>query len=128
MLFRSVSQSRYWTILSEIYLTEVSRTSTSVTFDLEVLYDTFNGKYQLEFSRVVDGANLLGAITDSITVASHPSRLKTEVLSLQIGVHTLTLEALGNDPLLSSAVFRLLTSVDEFIDQIEVIYSNPYPE
>ena len=117
-----------WNKLSEIYLTEVSRTSTSVTFDLEVLYDTFNGKYELEFRTGADGANLLGAITDSITVASHPSRLKTEVLSLPIGVHTLTLEVLENDPLRSSAVFRLLTSVDEFIDRIMVIYSNPYAE
>ena len=117
-----------WTKLSEIYLIEISRTPTSVTFDLEVLYDTFNGKYQLEFSTGADGTNLLGAITDSITVASYPSRLKTEVLSLPIGVHTLTLEVLENNPLRSSAVFRLLTSVDEFIDRITVIFYDTYPE
>ena len=117
-----------WNKLSEIYLTETASTIDTVTFDLEVLYDTFNGKYELEFSTGADGTNLLGAITDSITVASHPSRLKTEVLSLPIGVHTLTLEVLENNPLRSSAVFRLLTSVDEFIDRIMVIYSNPYAE
>ena len=124
-----------WTKLSEIYLTEVSRSSTSVTFDLQVLYDVFNGKYQLEFSVGSGGANLLGAITDSITFASYPSRLKTEVLSLPIGVHTLTLEVLEKDtlevlekdPLFISAVFRLLTITDEFIDQIEVRYFNPFP-
>ena len=117
-----------WNKLSEIYLTETAYTIDTVTFDLEVLYDTFNGKYQLEFSTGSDGANLLGTITDSITVASHPSRLKTEVLSLPIGVHTLTLEVLENDPLYSSAVFRLLTSTDEFIDQIGAVYFNPSPE
>ena len=117
-----------WNKLSEIYLTETASTIDTVTFDLEVLYDTFNGKYELEFSTGADGTNLLGAITDSITVASHPSRLKTEVLSLPIGVHTLTLEVLENNPLRSSAVFRLLTSVDEFIDRITVIYYDTYPE
>lgn len=118
-----------WTKLSEIYLTEVSRSSTSVTFDLQVLYDVFNGKYQLAFSDGAHGADLSGAIIDGVTVTSHPSRLKTEVLSLPVGVHTVTLEVLEKDQLNISARFTLLTSTDEYIDQIGVIYyNNPSPE
>ena len=67
-----------WTKLSEIYLTEVSRSSTSVTFDLQVLYDVFNGKYQLGFSDGANGADLSGAIIDGMTVTSHPSRLSVD--------------------------------------------------
>ena len=113
-----------WNKLSEIYLTYISRTSTGVDFQLQVLYDTFNGKYQLGFSSGAHGADLAGAITDGITVTSHPSRLKTEVLSLPVGVYTLTLDVIVQDQLSSSAFFNLLTSTDEFIDQIRVMFYN----
>ena len=117
-----------WTKLSEIYLTEVSRSSTSVTFDLQVLYDIFNGKYQLAFSVGSDGCSLVGDINDTMNISTDPTRVKIETLSLPIGTHSVTLNVSVNDVNDSATAFGLLTASEEIIEQISVIYSEITPE
>ena len=116
-----------WTKLSEIYLTEVSRSSTSVTFDLQVLYDVFNGKYQLAFSVGSDGCSLVGDINDIMNISTDPTRVKIETLSLPIGTHSVTLNVSVNDVNDSATAFSLLTTSEEIIYQISVIYSETTP-
>ena len=116
-----------WTKLSEIYLTDVSRSSTSVTFDLQVLYDVFNGKYQLAFSVGSDGCSLVGDINDTMNISTDPTRVKIETFSLPIGTHSVTLNVSVNDVNDSATAFGLLTTSEEIIDQISVIYSETTP-